>query len=76
MPLSGVHLAVGRSSFGKKKHSKSYQLQEIGKKRVVEEVETEQESEKRLRVGDGMSVSVFKSPHLGEGGVFNPPIQN
>ena len=42
----------------------------------MEEVETEQESEKRLRVGDGVSVSVFKSPQLGEGGVFNPPIQN
>jgi len=47
-----------------------------GKKRLVEEVETDQESDKRLRVGDGVSVSVFKSPQLGEGGVFNPPIQN
>ena len=31
-----------------------------GKKRLVEEVETDHESEKRLRVVNGMSVSVIK----------------
>ena len=42
-----------------------------GKKRLVEVVETDHESEKRLRVADGVSVSVIKSPQLGVGGVFN-----
>ena len=42
-----------------------------GKKRLVEEVETDHESEKRLRVANGVSVSVIKSPQLGVGGVFN-----
>ena len=41
-----------------------------GKKRLVE---TEHESEKRMRVGDGVSVSAFTSPQVGVGGVFNPP---
>ena len=36
-----------------------------GKKRLVEEVETDHKSEKRLRVAKGVSVSVIKSPQLG-----------
>ena len=42
-----------------------------GKKRLVEEVETDHESEKRLRVATGVSVSVIKCPQLGVGSVFN-----
>ena len=42
-----------------------------GKKRLVEEVETDHESDKRLLVQNGVSVFVIKSPQLGVGGVFN-----
>ena len=42
-----------------------------GKKRLVEEVETDHESEKRLRVANYVSVSVIKSSQLSVGGVFN-----
>ena len=34
-------------------------------------METDHESEKRLRVCNGVSVSVIKSPQLGVGSVFN-----
>jgi len=43
-----------------------------GKKRVVEEVEVEDMPEKRSKVGE--SVSVFRTPQIASGGIFNPPV--
>ena len=48
-----------------------------GKKRLVEEVEMEQEvPDKRSRMGESVSVSLFKTPQLGVGGIFDPPSQS
>eukprot|EP00092_Neocalanus_flemingeri_P094274 GFUD01119867.1.p1 GENE.GFUD01119867.1~~GFUD01119867.1.p1 ORF type:complete len:515 (-),score=128.52 GFUD01119867.1:119-1663(-) len=42
-----------------------------GKKRLVEEIEAEPVPDKRSRVGESMSV--FRTPQLGVGGIFDPP---
>jgi len=42
-----------------------------GRKRLVEEVDGDELPDKRSRVGE--AVSVFRTPQLGTGGIFNPP---